>query len=82
MKYFVYVLSNKNRTLFKVNVTENLNEMLKVEQTVHREVYIKSSGINELIHSEEYPSLEAAVKRCDEIKRNTHRMFGKRKISN
>lgn len=68
MKYFVYILSNKNRTLFKINVTENLHEMLRVEQSVHREVYKKSSGINELIYSEEYDTLEKAVKRCDEIK--------------
>ncbi len=77
MKYFVYVMSNKNRTLFKTNITENIEAMLNVEHSVHREVYKKSSGINELIYSEECETLDAAVKRRDELKASARELFCK-----
>lgn len=78
MKYFVYVLSNKNRTLFKTNVTENIEAMLNLEQNVHHEVYKKSSGINELIYFEECETLKQAIKRRDELRSSARKIFAKK----
>ena len=78
MKYFVYVLSNKNRTLFKTNVTENIDAMMNSEKNLHHEVYKKSSGINELIYFEECETLEQAIKRRDELKSSARKIFAKK----
>ncbi len=69
MKYFVYILSNKNKTLFKVGITENLSELMKAENSVHRNVYTKQSGIDSLLYREECKDLHTAEKRRNELRK-------------
>lgn len=69
MRYFVYILSNSNKTLFKVGITENISEMMKAENSVHRNVYTKQSGLDCLLYHEECEDLHTAEKRRNELRK-------------
>lgn len=75
MKYFVYVLANKNRTVFKVGITENILEMLRVERFVRGEVYTKKQGVGELVYSEECEDIKQALSRKAQLKLSAKELF-------
>ena len=65
---FIYILSNKNRTVFYTGVTGNLTLRMKSHIQGKGSVFCKKYNIKELIYYEFFIDIREAIKREKEIK--------------
>jgi|SRR3989344_1586805 len=70
--YYVYILTNKNKTAFYIGVTNNLERRIYEHQQELIEGFTKQYKLKKLIYFEEYPSVLEAIAREKQLK-NWHR---------
>jgi putative endonuclease len=66
-KYYVYIMTNHSGTLY-VGLTNDLERRVWEHKNLLIEGFSKRYRINRLVHYEETPSIETAIKREKELK--------------
>jgi putative endonuclease len=72
-KYFVYILSSKNRTLY-IGFTHILARRIYEHKLGLIDGFTKKYNVNRLVNYEAHPTLTSAVKREKQLK-NWHRQW-------
>ena len=65
---YIYILSNKNRTVYYTGVTGNLTQRMKFHQQGKGSKFCGKYSINELIYYELFDDIRVAIRREKEIK--------------
>ncbi|NOR58130.1 MAG: GIY-YIG nuclease family protein [Sulfurimonas sp.] len=68
-KSYVYILSNKNRTVLYIGVTNNLQRRMNEHKESRGSVFTKKYNIHELLYFEEFVSIVTAIKREKQLKK-------------
>lgn len=69
---WVYIMSNKNKNVFYVGVTNNLERRVFEHKTVTIEGFTKKYNCKELVYYEEFQNITDAISREKQLK-NWHR---------
>ena len=69
MKYYCYILSNKNRTVLYIGFTDNLERRLKQHKTGNGAYFTKKYSAFDLVYFEEYSDKKIAKERERQLKR-------------
>lgn len=72
IKGFVYILSNKNRTVLYIGATKFLKERVELHIEGRATVFTKKYSVNELLYFEEFSDFHDAFAREKQLK-NWHR---------
>ncbi len=67
-RYFVYILSNKNRTVLYTGVTNNLCRRCEEHKSRKSNGFSKKYNVDELVYYEEFKYINDAIKREKHIK--------------
>jgi putative endonuclease len=70
--YYVYILSNKMRTVLYIGVTNDIERRMFEHKTGHGSVFAKKYNLTDLLYYETYPSNVDAISREKQLK-NWHR---------
>jgi len=70
--YYVYILSNKMRTVLYIGVTNDIGRRMFEHKTGHGSSFCKKYNLTDLMYYEEYPSNVSAISREKQLK-NWHR---------
>jgi len=70
--YYVYILSNKMRTVLYIGVSNDIERRMFEHKTGQGSKYCKKYKITDLIYYEEYPSIIDAISREKQLK-NWHK---------
>ena len=68
-KSFVYILSNKNRTVLYTGVTNNLQRRMNEHQESKGSLFTKKYNVTDLLYFEEFVSIITAIKREKQLKK-------------
>ncbi len=68
-KYFVYILSNKNRTTLYVGVTGNIKERLRQHSSKENRGFTNKYNCTDLLYYEKYDYVNEAIRREKQIKK-------------
>ena len=68
-KSFVYILSNKNRTVLYIGVTNNLQRRMNEHQESKGSLFTKKYNATDLLYFEEFISIINAIKREKQLKK-------------
>lgn len=71
-KYYVYILSNKMRTVLYIGVTNDIERRIFEHKTGHGSSFAQKYNLTDLLYYEEYPSSVDAIAREKQLK-NWHR---------
>ncbi|MCK4529690.1 MAG: GIY-YIG nuclease family protein, partial [Candidatus Marinimicrobia bacterium] len=66
---YVYILSNKMRTVLYVGVTNDLGRRIFEHKTGHGSKFTNKYNVSDLMYYEEYPSINDAIDREKQLKR-------------
>ena len=72
MKYYCYIISNKNRTVLYIGYTEDWKQRFKDHKNGRGTVFTKRYNIHYLIHLEDFESKKEAKSREKQLK-NWHK---------
>ena len=68
-KSYVYILSNKNRTVLYIGVTTDLIKRVEYHKKGDGSVFTKKYNLNELMHFEIFNDITLAIKREKQLKK-------------
>ena len=68
-KSFVYILSNKNRTVLYIGVTNNLKRRMNEHLEYKGSLFTKKYNTTDLLYFEEFVSIITAIKREKQLKK-------------
>ena len=68
-KSYVYILSNKNRTVIYIGVTNNLQRRMNEHKESRGAVFTKKYNIHDLVYVEEFNDINQAIKREKQLKK-------------
>ena len=68
MKYYVYILSNKNNKVLYIGVTNNIIRRIYEHKNKLVEGFTKKYNVHKLVYYEIYENIEEAIKREKELK--------------
>lgn len=68
-KYYVYILTNKFRTVFYIGVTGNIEQRIYQHKNKVIEGFTQKYNVDELVYVEETADVESAIKREKQIKK-------------
>lgn len=74
MKYYCYIISNKNRTVLYIGYTEDLEQRLKDHRNGRGTKFTKKYNVHDLIHLEDFESKKEAKSREKQLK-NWHKQW-------
>jgi len=66
--HFVYIMTNRNRNVLYIGVTNNLNRRVVEHENGLDNGFSKKYNCNYLVYYEEYRSINSAIKREKELK--------------
>lgn len=66
--YFVYLLTNANRTVLYIGVTNDLARRIEEHQSGERPGFTQRYRLNRLVYYELYPDARAAIEREKQLK--------------
>jgi len=69
LKYYCYILSNKNRTVLYIGFTNNLVRRLKQHEAGNGAYFTKKYSVIDLVYFEEYSDKKIAKERERQLKR-------------
>ncbi len=69
MKYYVYILTNFNKTVLYIGFTSNLAQRITQHKTFEIEGFTKKYKTDKLIYYEEFNNIEDAKKREKALKK-------------
>jgi putative endonuclease len=67
-KHYVYVMTNRNRNVLYIGVTNNLKRRIIEHENGLDKGFSKKYNCNYLVYYEEYRSINSAIKREKELK--------------
>ncbi len=70
-KHSVYIITDSNRTYLEVGFCKDLNSKMNDIKTASPSIFPNSPKLNNLIHLEEYDSLEKALLRTTQLRQFT-----------
>ena len=65
---FVYIVSNKNRTVLYIGVTNNLQKRIEEHKNGVGSVFTKKYLVNELLYFEKFSAIDLAIEREKQLK--------------
>jgi len=65
---FVYILSNKNRTVLYIGVTSDLKRRIEDHKTEKGSLFTKKYNVIELLYFEKFSDISQAIKREKQLK--------------
>ena len=65
---YVYILSNKNRTVLYIGVTSNLVERVKNHKNSNGSVFTKKYNVTDLLFYEVFTNINDSIKREKQLK--------------
>ena len=68
MNYYIYILTNKNKTTLYIGVTNNLTRRLFEHQNIYKG-FVKRYNCNNLIYYERFCSILTAIAREKQLKK-------------
>ncbi len=68
MKSYIYILTNKNKTVLYIGVTSNLQQRLQQHRQKLIPSFTKKYNVEHLIYFESYPTISAASTREKQLK--------------
>ena len=68
-KSYVYILSNKNRTVLYIGITNNLQRRMNEHQASKGSLFSKKYNTQDLLYFEEFVSIVTAIKREKQLKK-------------
>ena len=72
MKYYCYILTNKNRTVLYIGYTDNLKRRIEQHKKGNGALFTKRFNVTELIYFEDFIDSSSARKREKQLK-NWHK---------
>ncbi|SFM86914.1 putative endonuclease [Algoriella xinjiangensis] len=66
--YYVYILTNKYRTVFYIGVTNNLSKRIIEHKENNGSIFTKKYNVHSLIYFEEFSSIHEAIAREKQLK--------------
>ncbi len=66
--YYIYILSNKNRTTFYIGVTQHLTKRIFDHANNRGSVFTKKYQLSELVYYEEFLDINQAIFREKQLK--------------
>ncbi|WP_241910438.1 GIY-YIG nuclease family protein [Pseudotamlana carrageenivorans] len=72
MKFYCYILSNKNRTTLYVGYTSDLAKRIEAHKKGIRALFTKKYNVTELVYFEEFTNIDLARNREKQLK-NWHK---------
>ena len=72
MKYYFYILTNKNRTVLYIGYTDNLKRRIEQHKKGNGALFTKKFNVTELIYFENFIDSSSARKREKQLK-NWHK---------
>ena len=66
--YYVYILTNQNRTVLYIGVTNNLQRRIGEHKAGTHKGFTQKYNVNQLVHFETYPDSNAAIAREKQLK--------------
>jgi len=69
---YVYILSNKNKTVLYIGVTANLKRRITQHKSKTGSIFTKRYNVNELLYFEEFTNIVDAIAREKQLK-NWHK---------
>ncbi|KKP58699.1 MAG: excinuclease ABC subunit C [Candidatus Gottesmanbacteria bacterium GW2011_GWA1_34_13] len=66
--YYVYIITNKLRTVFYIGITNNLDRRIYEHKHDSIEGFSKQYKLHNLVYFEEYPSVTDAITREKQLK--------------
>jgi len=66
---YIYILSNKNKTVLYIGVTSNLIKRIEGHKNNEGSVFTKRYNVNELVYFEEFTDINQAIKREKQLKK-------------
>ncbi len=66
---FVYMLSNKNRTVLYIGITSNLLRRIEEHKNGIGSIFTKKYNVNELLYFEVFNDINQAIKREKQLKK-------------
>lgn len=80
---FIYILSNKNRTVLYIGVTSNLKHRIKQHKNSQGSQFTKKYNVYDLMYYEVFTSILEAIKREKQLKKwNKHWKWDLIKVMN
>jgi putative endonuclease len=67
--YYVYVLSNRHRTVFYIGMTNGLRQRLSEHRADAKDTFTGRYNVRDLLYYERFGSARAAVEREKQLKR-------------
>ena len=74
IKYYCYILSNKNRTVLYIGYTDNLKRRIKQHKSGNGSLFTKKYNVTDLIYYEIFEENKSARKRERNLK-NWHKTW-------
>ena len=68
-KSYIYILSNKNKSVLYIGVTSNLIQRIKEHKNSEASVFTKRYNVNELVYFEEFTEINEAIIREKQLKK-------------
>ena len=68
-KYFVYILSNKYKTVFYTGITNNILNRVTAHKNGVGSKFVKKYNVNQLLYFEEFSSPIKAIQREKQLKK-------------
>ncbi|WP_298366189.1 GIY-YIG nuclease family protein [uncultured Lutibacter sp.] len=65
---FIYITSNKNRTVLYIGITSNLKRRIEEHKNGNGSYFSKKYNCNELIYFEKFTDISLAIKREKQLK--------------
>ena len=65
---FIYIVSNKNRTVLYIGVTSNMIERVTDHKNSRGSVFTKKYNVSDLLHFETFTNMNDAIKREKQLK--------------
>jgi putative endonuclease len=65
---YIYILSNKNRTVYYTGVTANLTKRIEEHRSGTKSKFCKAYNVKELLYYEQFTDINDAIRREKEIK--------------
>jgi putative endonuclease len=66
---YIYILSNKNKTVLYIGVTSNLIHRIKDHKNSEASGFTKRYNVNQLVYFEEFIDINQAIKREKQLKK-------------
>jgi len=66
---YIYIISNKNRTVLYIGITSNLTRRIEAHKNNIGSSFTKKYNVSDLLYFEKFTAIEEAIKREKQLKK-------------